>query len=117
MSDKYTTIINSIELVAGGVLAFLAYAGKALHNKFLKLIDRVEELEKEQREDALYIKQIEKDYQNEVKRVESEVSTKFDSLQELSRLQFDQLHSDINDLKSAVGDINKNIQNLFKSIV
>ena len=117
MSDKYSTLINYIELAAGGVLAFLAYTGKSLHNKFLKLVDRVEELEKEQREDALNIKQIEKDYQAELRRFESEVSSKFENTQELSKMQFDQLHMEMRGLKKSVDDFNTSIKEIFKQIV
>jgi phage shock protein A len=62
--------------------------------------------------------------QNEISKLENKVelidnnnSAQIEKLEDLSKIQFDQLHQEIGELKSYVNSINKNIQELVKSII
>lgn len=55
--------------------------------------------------------------ENRLELVDNKTSAQVEKLEELSKMQFDQLHMEINELKTSINTINSNIQELVKSII
>jgi len=92
-------------MVTGGG-AVVAYFFKSIHNGIKEQERKVE------------IMQIElSKLENRLELIDNKTSTQVERLEELSKIQFDQLHIEINELKTYVNSINTNIQELVKSML
>jgi peptidoglycan hydrolase CwlO-like protein len=100
MTD-FKDFFEYIFLVGGGVIAyFIKNVLKGIKDQEKK----IEEIEGKvvKLEGKIYL-------------VDSQTSSKIEKLEELSKVQFNQLHVEINDLKNYINNINVNIQELIKS--
>jgi peptidoglycan hydrolase CwlO-like protein len=92
-------------IVTGGG-AIIAYFFKSIHKSF-----------KDQEEKVANMQNRLSKLDNKVELIDNNSSAQIEKLEDLSKIQFDQLHQEIGELKSYVNSINNNIQELVKSII
>jgi peptidoglycan hydrolase CwlO-like protein len=90
-------------IVTGGG-AIIAYFFKSIHNGIKAHEGKVEDLQ-------VNLSKLE----NRLELVDNKTSVQVEKLEDLSKMQFDQLHMEISDLKKSINTINVNIQELVKS--
>ncbi len=90
-------------VVTGGA-AVIAYFFKNIHNGIKDHEGKVEGLQ-------MNLSKLE----NRLELVDNKTSVQVEKLEDLSKMQFDQLHMEISDLKKSINTINVNIQELVKS--
>ena len=95
------SLFKYVVTAGGGVIAYFV---KAFHRGIKDQEKKVERLGNK-------ISQVE----NKLEIIDTQTSSKIDKLEQLSKIQFDQLHMEISDLKSNINSIDDNIKELIRS--